>query len=277
LVTANYKLSLDHLRRELEGFRAWIVVLETHGVNVWCAAGKGTFGTDELVHRLETTNVAQRLTHRTVVLPQLGAPGVAAQEVARRTGFKVVYGPVYARDLPAFLNAGMKATSQMRRIGFSLGERLAVAPVELVQRFIPAVSVLCLFLLLSGVTWTGYQFKLEQWPWLLLVVASNYLTGNLLIPLLLPWLPGRSFALKGGTAGAFLGCGLFMFLPFGLLESVALGLVSVAACSFMGLMFTGCTPYTSASGVRKEMKWALPIQIIIALFGVAGWLTSRLV
>jgi len=277
LVTANYKLSLDHLRRELEGVSAWIVVLDTQGINVWCAAGKGTFGTIELVQRLESTNVAQRLTHRTVVLPQLGAPGIAAHEVTRQTGFKVVYGPVYARDLPAFLNAGMKATPQMRRIRFSLGERLAVAPVELVQRLIPALCVLALFLLLSGVTPAGYHVNIEQWPWFSGVVASHYLMGNLFIPLLLPWLPGCSFALKGATAGFLLGCGLCRILPFGWLECLALGILGVAACSYMGLMFTGCTPYTSPSGVRKELKWTVPLQILLAVIGVMGWLASRLI
>jgi len=43
-VSANYKLSFDVLRRELKGFNAWILVLDTKGINVWCAAGKGTFG-----------------------------------------------------------------------------------------------------------------------------------------------------------------------------------------------------------------------------------------
>ena len=46
LVTANYKMTFDRLREQLGGLNLWIVVLDTDGVNVWCAAGKGTFGTD---------------------------------------------------------------------------------------------------------------------------------------------------------------------------------------------------------------------------------------
>lgn len=57
-VTANYKLSFDHLRRALRGLEAWLLVLDTHGVNVWCAAGKGTFSTEELVRRIEVTGLA---------------------------------------------------------------------------------------------------------------------------------------------------------------------------------------------------------------------------
>ena len=48
LVSANYKMSFDRLRESLPGRNAWILVLDTDGVNVWCAAGKGTFGTEEL-------------------------------------------------------------------------------------------------------------------------------------------------------------------------------------------------------------------------------------
>jgi len=41
LVTANYKLTVDALRRRLTGLDLWILVLDTKGVNVWCAAAKG--------------------------------------------------------------------------------------------------------------------------------------------------------------------------------------------------------------------------------------------
>ena len=53
LVTANYKLGFDLLRRELGGFDAWIVVLDTRGINVWCAAAKGPCSTQEVVQRVQ--------------------------------------------------------------------------------------------------------------------------------------------------------------------------------------------------------------------------------
>ena len=116
LVSANYKMGFDRLRQELGGLNLWILVLDTKGINVWCAAGKGTFGTQELVERITQVRLAEVVTHRTVILPQLGAVGVAAHEVLKLSGFKVVYGPVRASDLPAFLKAGMKASSAMREV-----------------------------------------------------------------------------------------------------------------------------------------------------------------
>ncbi len=89
VVTANYKMSYDIVRSELAGRNVWLLVLETFGINVWCAAGKGTFGTDELVRRIEATRLAGVVSHRRLLLPILGAPGVAAHEVKKRTGFTV--------------------------------------------------------------------------------------------------------------------------------------------------------------------------------------------
>jgi len=97
LVTANYKLTFDILRAGLSGLDAWILVLDTHGVNVWCAAGKGTFSTEE-VDRVQEARLGELVRHRVLILPQLGAPGVAAHEVKRRCGFGVEYGPVRAQN-----------------------------------------------------------------------------------------------------------------------------------------------------------------------------------
>ena len=83
LVTANYKLSFDALRKELEGIDAWLLVLDTKGVNVWCAAGKGSFGTAELVSKMERLRLKEIVSHRSLILPQLGATGVSAPETAR--------------------------------------------------------------------------------------------------------------------------------------------------------------------------------------------------
>jgi acetyl-CoA decarbonylase/synthase complex subunit gamma len=275
LVTANYKLSFDHVRRALAGADAWVLVLDTKGVNVWCAAGKGTFGTEELVERLAAAGVARVVGHRTLVVPQLGAPGVAAHEVARRTGFRVVYGPVRAGDLPAFLNAGMKATAAMRHVSFTRRERLAVVPVELAGRFLPAAGLALLFAGLSGLSRGGYLFEPRHALWAAAMVAANYGAGIAATPALLPWLPGRSFAGKGLATGAALGGLLAWLVPGGWVGRASVGLLSLAACSFLGLMFTGSTPYTSASGVRKEMAWALPVQGGLALVGLTGWIAAR--
>ena len=150
LVTANYKLTVDLLRQELTGLNAWMLVLDTKGINVWCAAGKGTFGTAELLRQVAATRLAEVVNHRTLIVPQLGAPGVSAHEVRSGCGFRVIYGPVRATDVPAFLAAGMQATPAMRRVTFSTGERLVLTPVELTS-------------MLKAIGWGAVILLFDRW------------------------------------------------------------------------------------------------------------------
>ena len=285
MVSANYKLSFDRLRSQLGGLDAWILVLDTRGINVWCAAGKGTFGTDEIVHRIEATRLAEVVSHRRLLVPQLGAPGIAAHEVKRQSGFRVVYGPVRAEDLPAFLAAGMKATPEMRRVKFPLGDRLAVIPVEWMLSSKYILLLAAGFLLLAGLGPNGYALARVAtdgvWSALLLLAAG--VAGVVLTPALLPWLPGRAFALKGAWIGLALVLGLLGYqwfhpgAPGGWLSLAAWCLLLPVLTSFLGMNFTGASTYTSLSGVRKEMALAVPIQAIGAAAGIALWLVGRFV
>jgi hypothetical protein len=267
LVTANYKLSFDLLRRVLSGLDAWILVLDTKGINVWCAAGKGTFGTAELVRRLRAMRLSELVSHRRLILPQLGAPGVQAHRVEEETGFAVSYGPLRAEDLPQYLRAGLKATPAMRAVRFGFLDRLELTPMELVPALKRLPWLLLGLALLFGLRPQGILFLpmlRDGWPFALLGLAM-VLSGAFLTPLLLPALPFRSFALKGWVAGAVLTAGfLLLFLPSiranPFLAPLAV-LLFPAASSFLALNFTGSTPFTGLSGVRKELRYALPLYI----------------
>ena len=41
--------------------------------------------------------------------------------------------------------------------------------------------------------------------------------------------------------------------------------------------FTGASTYTSLSGVKKEMRRAVPLQILGVLSGLAAWIAARFV
>jgi len=257
LVTANYKMSYDLLRTQLEGRSVWIMVLETYGVNVWCAAGKGTFGTEELIRRIEQTGLSSLISHRRLIVPILGAPGIAAHEVRKQTGFTVHYATVRAGDLPEYLDNGMVTTENMRQLTFTLRERLVLIPVELMLSLKPLALVGFLLLIipmLLGVPWVGFR--------MLVAFYAAVFTGIVVTPILLPWLPGRHFSVKGAVAGSALLL-VYCFIVSGPGHSVsailAAFLILPAVSAFYALNFTGCTPYTSRSGVKKEMRIALPL------------------
>jgi hypothetical protein len=255
LVTANYKLTVDALRRHLSGLDAWLLVLDTKGINVWCAAGKGTFGTAELVRSVAATGLKRVVTHRRLIVPQLGATGVAAHEVKRLTGFQVRYGPVLARDVPAYLAAGQVATPAMRRVPFGWRERLVVVPVEIVRTLRPGLAVL-LALALLDVAHHGRltpHVVVDALPF-----AGAVLTGGLLVPLLLPWLPFRAFVLKGALAGALCAAAAVWLLPMGRVEAAGTVLLILAITSFMAMSFTGSTTFTTPAGARLEVRRGLP-------------------
>jgi hypothetical protein len=282
-VSANYKMSFDRLRSALHGHHGWILVLDTKGINVWCAAGKGTFGTDELVRQIEETRLTEVVSHRRLIVPQLGATGISAHRVMQRSGFRVIYGPVRSSDLPMFLDAGMKATREMRRVLFPLRDRIVLIPIELVGSAKYLMAILVFLFLVSGFGEGAYSFVLMARTGLMsaLLFTVGYITGAAITPALLPWLPGRAFSAKGAWAGLLV---LLIALGFsqggfGLLENrmsiVAWFLLIPAVSSFLAMNFTGASTYTSLSGVQREMKFAVPLQAIAAVLGLGLWIGSR--
>lgn len=275
VVTANYKMSFDTLRRELKGRDLWILVLETFGINVWCAAGKGSFGTDELVRRVNAVKLDQLVEHRRLILPQLGAVGVAAHKVKQACGFQVVYGPVRAADLPVLLDRGEKAlTPAMRRVTFSTLERLVLTPVELTGLRKIYLWVIAALLVLGGIGPGIFSFSaaLSRGGSAILAAFAGVLAGAVVTPLLLPWLPGRAFAAKGALVGAVSGLGFGMVSGAGWANLIALILGLTALSSYCAMNFTGSTTFTSPSGVEKEMRSAIPLQAGTLLLAGAFWI-----
>ena len=256
--SANYTLSFDALRSALAGRDAWILVLDTKGINVWCAAGKGTFGTGELIRRIAVTGLSEVVAHRRIIIPQLGAPGVSAQEVARHSGFSVEYGPVRARDLPAYL-ATHTATREMRTVRFPLADRLVLCPMELVHTFLPMIAVAVVLYFLAG-------------PVAGLAAIAAVLAGTVLFPALLPVIPTQDFSMKGFILGALVA------IPFAAAFVRAPGLSGIAqviavlvpfliippVVAYLALNFTGSTTFTSRTGVKKEIFRYVPAMVLMA-------------
>ncbi len=286
LVSANYKLSFDALRKELKGLNVWILVLDTKGINVWCAAGKGTFGTSELLKLISLTKLNEIVDHRRLIVPQLGAPGISAHKVQKASGFRIHYGPVRAEDIGAYIAAGYKATREMRTVTFPLIDRLILTPMEInpaMKKFYPwyALAMLAIFGLQSG----GIFFKdaiVGGLPFLLLGLIS-VLAGALFTPVLLPFIPFRSFAVKGWIAGI-----LSTFLTIRVTALFSQSYTALLmftylffplASSYIALQFTGSTTFTGMSGVKKELKIGIPIYvfsaavsvILLAVFKLTQW------
>lgn len=271
-VTANYTLSFDDLRSALQGMDAYILVLDTKGINVWCAAGEGTFGTEEMVSKIASTGLEDIVDHHRLILPQLGATGISAHLVKQRSGFEVEYGPVRAEDLPEYLKEH-QATAQMRRVRFNLADRLTLVPVELVNSVLPMVLIAGLLYFLGG--WFNVLWVLSAW-----------LACTLVFFTFLPWIPAREFSIKGLMFGAVVALPFIIYqftqldrsVLHNLMRVAPMTLIITAIVSFFALNQTGTTPITCWTSVKREISRYIPLQasmvgagivlIIIRLFGI---------
>lgn len=260
-VTANYKLSFDALRSNLTGFDCYILVLDTMGVNVWCAAGKGTFGTDELINRIKVTGLENIVSHRKVILPQLGAAGVSAFTVKKQTGWQVEYGPVRAADIKDYMQTH-KATPEMRTVRFGLWDRIVLIPIEVVSiLLLVAVATILMYFILGATA--------------ALAALAAVLAGTVLFPILLPYIPVKDFSMKG------LILGLIVALPFAYIMLTGTGpqwlnviaalgylLAMPPVTAYLTLNFTGASTFTSRTGVRKEIYRYIPPMAAMFVIGV---------
>ena len=126
-VTCNFDLTVRRVARALEGLDCYLLVAPSRGINVWCAAGGGIFNAHSVTSVVKTSRIAEKVDHRVLILPQFSATGIDTVRVEQETGWRCRFGPVYARDIPAYLDAGLEKTDDMRRASFPLGDRLQMA------------------------------------------------------------------------------------------------------------------------------------------------------
>ena len=189
LVTANYKLTFDALRNELGGVNVWILVVDTRGINVWCAAGKGTFSTEEISYQVQRTRLVEVVKHRELILPQCSAPGVSALKLKTACGFKGTFGPIRATDIRAFLTGGNTAGEAMRSVTFTLKERAVLIPLEIFLLLKQLTLILVCLVLFSGFGPDIYSLDraLHRGGSITLVTIMSVLAGAVLVPLRLPY------------------------------------------------------------------------------------------
>jgi NAD-dependent dihydropyrimidine dehydrogenase PreA subunit len=247
LVTCNYRLTVARVRRALRGIDAYLLVANSRGVNVWCAATGGLLTNHDVVSALKTSSIEERVDHRRVILPQLAATGVEAGVVARKTGWQVLWGPVYARDLPRFVEGGQTKTREMREVGFPWEQR-----VEMAAAWAFPISVVTTLIL--AVLWR--QALLPS----ILAVWGLSLAVYLCFPLYERWLGsgarGSGAVLAGFVAlwivvmCGYIGC---QYVLGGLTwaETVRWAMLTLAVLLVMGVDFLGSTPLYK-SGLQED-------------------------
>ncbi len=153
-----------------------------------------------------------------------------------------------------------------------------LVPVELsfVRNYLLWILLVCF--LLSGIGSGLFSIQMA-WSRGLIILAGCILgivAGAVAAPLLLPWIPLRAFALKGVITGLVAAAAMLLGIgkTINLMESGTVTLLIVTVSSYLAMNFTGSTPYTSPSGVEKEMRMAIPIQAGAMLLVLIGWIVA---
>ncbi len=255
IVTANYDYTYIRVMKDLEGIDAWVLCVDSRGINVWCAARGGDFGNDQLIEAVEATGLNQLTTKKTLLLPQLAAGGVAAPLLEKADfPFNIKYGPVWSKDLPQYLrDQPIRKPEQMKLANFTISHRIRAGITHttfLLRRiFLPiAILLLLLFLPLSI-----YGFNRV---WFIGDLLLGVIITNMLLAIIFPITDfTRRFLLKGaviGTINSF----ILGVLAFFVHHSLIFALLNLTLLFWLGIFstmsFSGYTMATSPREIAEE-------------------------
>jgi len=169
----------------------------------------------------------------------------------------------------------------MRRVTFNLSDRIKLLTVDIVYARYKLLAAFVIMFLLSAIGPQGINMgqAIDKGLPAILFVTMAYFAGIFFTPLLLPYIPFRMFAFKGLISGMILSGILLLpgYLGNRYLEIIAWFLLLPAISSFMAMNFTGASTYTSLSGVKKEMRIFVPIQIAFAGIGLILYTINKVI
>jgi len=244
-VTANFDLTEKRVATYLRNLDCYLLVAPTGGINVWCAAHGGSFTAHSIVSVVKTSGISDMVTNRTLILPQLSAPGIDTRLVREETGWRCKFGPVYAKDIPQYVASGFKKTDDMRRVKWDLADRLDTGIGVSFPFFLLILVALALFLR----AWLA-EFVALGWG-LLLLMYGFY-----------PFIPGRAgwrklLFLEASLAAGLLGYSLLATPQSWYIRGLffmAMGLVMVIGIDFSGaspLYKSDLDPLLDKIGIRR--------------------------
>ncbi len=245
LVTANNFLTVFLLARNIGQRPVRLLVIDTGGINVWCSGGKGKFSAGEISKAATKYGIIKEGAKETVILPKFSLAGVSIKDVGK-SGLKPVIGPLYAKDVPAYLDEGKFKNRVDDTVYFGWQSRAFTALPTAVQFFYYFlwVYVISLGNLSSSVVWiaTGLAFA---------------------YPLLFPYLPGKLFSVKGLWLATAVSLGVFPFHYDSPAEWLWLAVFFFATSIFIALSYTGNSAVSNYTSVRKETAVFLPVTIVL--------------
>ncbi len=290
VVTANYELTYYTVMRALskDGIDAWVLVCDTAGINVWCAARGVHFDSENVIQMIRITRLSEFVNHREILLPQLAAAGMNPTDIRERTGFRVRYGPVRIQDLAEWLRLDKPRPKprKMANVTFGFRERMeqAVAHIPFLYAAIlakPMLVILTLTLLLGfgiGVLFPALipvTFAATLYALGLIGGFNTALFGNaFVLAISFPILPskGNSFWRRGlGLTGITLPLTAVIMIVMQVSWTVFLTwmVIEFVMATSLTLDWSGMTSVSDPKVIRREYPYMITTLKAGSLFVIA--------
>lgn len=260
LVTGNYLLTVQRLTRAIEGkLDTWILVADSDGINVWCGGGGGFLTAERILAAWRLSGLDGVLKHQSMILPQLCANGVDGWKIRSESGWQVHWGPVRARDIPAYLDANLEKTDDMRWVSFPLPDRLEMMASTLGFYALMILIPVAIF-----------------WGNLLVPITVSLLALSAFYAITLHWLPGRDGLGKSVPLAGIAVLGMLAYSALRgqfsahILFNRAVGLVGLSV--FIGAELQGMSPEMRG----EQANWGREVLIAVVLI-LIYWLVPILV
>lgn len=127
LLTCNFHLTILRLKKATKGLNYHLLVANSKGINVWCAATGDSLNNHSVISVIKTSGIEDHVNHKKIILPQLAAPGIESKVILKSVGWKILWGPVDAKDIPEFFELNFEKTDEMKQVEFRFVQRIEMA------------------------------------------------------------------------------------------------------------------------------------------------------
>jgi ubiquinone/menaquinone biosynthesis C-methylase UbiE len=265
IVTANYEYTYIKVMRDLKNIDAWVLCIDSNGINVWCAARGGDFGNKQLLNAIEATGIEQITKTKTLILPQLSAGGVSVPQLPKKFPFKIKYGPVWSNKIKEYIkNKPTKKPDSMKLAKFTFTQRIraGITHITFLYRKIFWLPLLGLLILLLALNKANYLFWVGE-------LAIWIILSNAIISIFFPLSKfTRKFVLKALFFGAitlFILSLLTWLIHYSVIYVLLQSLIIFWLSFFSTMSFSGYTMATSPREIQLEYPIFRRINIILII------------
>lgn len=267
LVTCNFLSTIVLLFRRIKPLNVRLLILDTNGINVWCSSGGGVFSSGNIVDTLNAYN-RDLLTDSEeieLIIPKLSLSGVRLAEL-QNNKIRAIIGPIYAKDIKEYLSQQPYKDRLEDRVRFGIRQRIYTV--------IPTVVQFSGYALLMGVIVFILDLLFKKgFHWQVIPIAVMI---SLVYPTLFPWLPGKRFAVKGISLGIIVSILSIYALEIVLFPLAVFYSAFIFGTSiFLALSYTGNSPISNYSKVKKEITHFLPLNVIFYVMALVFYFVDK--